>query len=57
MYRPLDFGEVISARYVLADRAAVEQPNPVSHRPPSNIENDFELAEMIAPILSSQLGS
>jgi hypothetical protein len=57
MYRPLDFGEVISARYVLADRAAVEQPNPVSHRPPSNIENDFELAEMMAPILSSQLGS
>jgi hypothetical protein len=54
MYRPLDLGEVISAKYVFADSAAVEHPKPVSHRPPRIIGNDFELAEMIAPILKYQ---
>jgi hypothetical protein len=51
MYLPRDLGEVISARYVLADRAAVEQPKPVNHRPPRSMGNDLELAEMMAPIL------
>jgi hypothetical protein len=51
MYRPLDLGEVISARYVLAESAAVEQPNPVSHLPPRIIGNDLEFAEIMAPIL------
>jgi hypothetical protein len=35
----------------LADSAAVEQPNPVSHLPPKSIDIDFELAEMMAPML------
>jgi hypothetical protein len=54
MYRPRDFGEVISARYVLADKAAVEHPNPVRKRPPRSMLNDLVFAEMIAPILNGQ---
>jgi hypothetical protein len=38
----------------LADKAAVEHPNPVSQRPPRSIENDFEFAEMMAPMLRRQ---
>lgn len=55
MYRPRDLGEVISARYVLADKAAVEHPNPVRKRPPRSIPNDLVFAEMTAPMLRCQI--
>lgn len=55
MYLPRDLGDVISARYVLADRAAVLQPKPVMKRPPRIMENDREFAEMMAPTLDYQL--
>jgi len=51
MYLPRDLGDVISAKYVLAERAAVEQPKPVNHRPPRSMGNDLALAEIMAPVL------